>query len=234
MEQIYTIPVNETFDECRNDSSLGCPFCRLYKKLENNEIDLILGASMMEPDVRQKTNEAGFCSEHWKKLLLAGKRLPLSLIIQSHLGEVDHMMKKPGLVPVISGADSARQLYDMSCDCYICRRTGAYFERMVETAALLWEADDSFKEKLGRQPGFCIPHFACLVKKAKGGLKAKSFSEFYKAIYKKESEYLDSVRADIDAFAKKFDYRYANEKYSGEENAVEKAVELLCGNDSSL
>ena len=53
MEQIYTIPVNETFDECRNDKSLGCPFCRLYKKLEANEVDLILGASMMEPDVRQ-------------------------------------------------------------------------------------------------------------------------------------------------------------------------------------
>ena len=68
MEQIYTIPVNEVFEECRADQSLGCPFCRIYKKLETNEIDLILGASMMEPEVRQKTNESGFCKEHWKKL----------------------------------------------------------------------------------------------------------------------------------------------------------------------
>ena len=234
MEQIYTIPVNETFDECRNDKSLGCPFCRLYKKLEANEVNLILGASMMEPDVRQKTNEAGFCTDHWKKLLSAGKRLPLSLIIQSHLGEIDHMMKKPGLLPAISGADSARQLGDMSCDCYICRRIDANFERMVETAALLWEADDSFKEKLDAQQGFCITHFARLVKEAKGVLKAKSFSEFYKAVYKKESEYLSNVRDSIDAFAKKFDYRYANEAWNGEENAVEKAVELICGNEKPL
>ena len=42
-ERIYTIPVNEAFE-----SDDGCPFCRLYKKLENDELDLILGASMME------------------------------------------------------------------------------------------------------------------------------------------------------------------------------------------
>ena len=231
MEQIYTIPVNEAFEECRADQSLGCPFCRIYKKLETNEIDLILGASMMEPEVRQKTNESGFCKEHWKKLLAAGKRLPLSLILQSHLAEVDRMMKKPGLVPAMSGADSARRLKDMSCDCYICRRIDANFEHMVETAALLWDADDSFKEKFAAQKGFCTEHFARLVSEARGVLKAKSFSEFYKAVYDVESAYMQSVREKTDAFARKFDYRYANEPWNGEENAVEDAIRLICGSD---
>ena len=57
MEQIYTIPVNEAFDASAADSTCGCPMCALYRKLEENELELILGASMMEPDVRIKTNE---------------------------------------------------------------------------------------------------------------------------------------------------------------------------------
>ena len=57
MEQLYTIPVNEAFEKGAEDETRGCPFCRLYRKLELGELDLILGASMMEPDVRKKTNE---------------------------------------------------------------------------------------------------------------------------------------------------------------------------------
>ena len=56
-ETIYTIPINEAFDACAADPSCGCPFCRLYNMLETNEIDIILGAAMMEPDIRKKTNE---------------------------------------------------------------------------------------------------------------------------------------------------------------------------------
>ena len=67
MEQIYTIPINEVFDEVCADPSCGCPICRIVRKLEENELDLILGASMMEPDIRIRTNEHGFCGEHYEK-----------------------------------------------------------------------------------------------------------------------------------------------------------------------
>ena len=56
MEQIYTIPVNEAFEASAADAACGCAFCAMYNKLEENELELILGASMMEPDVRIKTN----------------------------------------------------------------------------------------------------------------------------------------------------------------------------------
>lgn len=39
-EKIYTIPVNEAFEACAEDKSRGCPFCRLYNKLEADETDL--------------------------------------------------------------------------------------------------------------------------------------------------------------------------------------------------
>ena len=47
MEQIYTIPVNEAFEKSGADHKCGCPFCLMYNKLEDNELDLILGVSIM-------------------------------------------------------------------------------------------------------------------------------------------------------------------------------------------
>ena len=94
MEQIYTIPVNEAFEKCAsgnidtNVSECRCPFCELYGKYEADEIDLILGAAMMEPDIRKKTNEKGFCRPHFDMMFRYGKKLPLALILESHLDEV--------------------------------------------------------------------------------------------------------------------------------------------------
>ena len=65
LEKIYTIPVNEAFDQCRGNEAEGCPFCKLYRRLENDEIEIILGASMMEPDIRIQTNRLGFCGRHF-------------------------------------------------------------------------------------------------------------------------------------------------------------------------
>lgn len=81
-EKIYTIPVTEAFE--KKD---GCPFCRLRRDLENTERDLIMGASMMEPDIRIKTNARGFCRRHYKKMFDLNNRLSLALMLESHLKE---------------------------------------------------------------------------------------------------------------------------------------------------
>ena len=88
MEQIYTIPVNEAFELSGEDPSCGCPFCTLYNKLENDELELILGASMMEPDVRIKTNKEGFCKTHYDMMFVRKNRLGMALTLESHLDEL--------------------------------------------------------------------------------------------------------------------------------------------------
>ena len=98
MEQIYTIPVNEAFEASAADKSCGCPFCSLYNKLEDDELELILGASMMEPDVRIKTNEQGFCRLHYDLMFVRKNRLGMALTLESHLGELKKELKD---VPVL-------------------------------------------------------------------------------------------------------------------------------------
>ena len=82
-ETICTIPINDIF--MPKD---GCPICRLRRELEDNERELIMGASMMEPDIRIKTNERGFCKKHYMKMFEMNNRLSLALMLESHLNEM--------------------------------------------------------------------------------------------------------------------------------------------------
>ena len=63
-ETIYTIPINEAFEK-----RCGCPLCTLRRKLEHDSLDYILGAAMMEPDVRTETNKSGFCAQHYSVMI---------------------------------------------------------------------------------------------------------------------------------------------------------------------
>ena len=96
LEKIYTIPVNEAFEQSDN-----CPFCLLYKKLEDNELDLILGASMMEPDIRIQTNNLGFCDVHYEKMYNLKNRLGLALMLESHLDVVLDKVKMKCFIYVL-------------------------------------------------------------------------------------------------------------------------------------
>lgn len=231
MEQIYTIPVNEAFEKGACDKSRGCPFCRLRDDLNANETELILGASMMEPDVRKRTNEKGFCRKHYEGLLKAGKRLPLALMLESHLAEVSKMTKKPVISPATAGKGAAKRLSAMSDNCYICERVNLYLSKMLENAAALWGADEGFREKCAAQPFFCINHFAQFISAGKEQLDRKTFARFYKAVYEKENAALNKISDNISFFVKKFDYRSEGEPWDGRQNAPEAAIDFICGDE---
>lgn len=227
MEKIYTIPVNEAFEE-----SGSCPFCRMKKKLENNEIDLILGASMMEPDVRIQTNEKGFCSRHFQKMFAAQKRLPLALILESHLDQV----KKECATPVLSLKDKvgavAEKTGRFAESCYVCDRVEFHLGKMFETACLLWEADSAFRKKTREIGYFCLPCYSRFLRTAKLYLSKKLLPDFLKEVQEVEMGYLSELREDVSWFCKKFDYRYHEEPWGNARDAVERALRVLSGEDS--
>ncbi|MBR5615717.1 MAG: hypothetical protein IKW66_02745, partial [Clostridia bacterium] len=181
MEQIYTIPVNEAFEASRDDASCGCPMCALYNKLENDELELILGASMMEPDIRIKTNESGFCRTHYDMMLSRQNRLGMALTLESHLADLRKDITETPL-PLIQprGEKPAKRISALESSCYICRRIEYNYARMVETVVLLWDTDEDFPAKLKAQPYFCLPHYRMLLEKAAARLSKKKLPEFCK------------------------------------------------------
>ena len=89
-ERIYTIPVSEAFRE-----DCECPMCILEKRLEDDALKYTLGPSMMEPDSRIETNKKGFCNLHFTKLYNTQEnRLPLGLVIDTHLMEQNEILRK--------------------------------------------------------------------------------------------------------------------------------------------
>ena len=226
MEQIYTIPVNEAFEASAADKSCGCPFCTLYNKLEDDELELILGASMMEPDVRIKTNKTGFCRSHYDMMFVRKNRLGMALTLESHLDELMGDIKDKGLLSK-PGDRPMNRITKLESSCYLCDRIEFNFKHMIETAVLLWESDEEFDGKLKAQPYFCLPHYNRLLSVASDRLQKKKFAEFEKICADIVNNYIASLKDDVSWFCKKFDYRYDSEPWYESKDSVERAIKFL-------
>lgn len=234
METLYTIPVNEAFDAVLAEPSLGCPLCFLYKKLEENELELILGASMMEPDVRMVTNEKGFCARHYDKMFHRKNRLGLALMLESHLDEVKKMASPSGVAALVAGkaGEAEKRLSRLGSSCYICDRIAYNLDRMTETVILLFQSEREFRKKYAAVPEFCLPHYQRLLSFAKRRMKKKELQPFYDLTEEIENKKLASLREDVSWFCKKFDYRYENEPWHNAKDAVERTIRFLSGGET--
>lgn len=235
MEQIYTIPVNEAFDAGADGSQPRCPFCTLYRKLEEDELEIILGASMMEPDIRIKTNEMGFCLEHYRKMLPRKRRLGMGLILESHLARVKEFLA-PSAKDLVLGPGAAQMgaLGELEASCYVCARIERNLTAMISTAVYLWESDAAFREKFAKQPFFCLPHDRRMIEYARKKMNKKNYRAFYAVASGIVDTYLQTLTGDVSWFCKKFDYRYDEEPWYNSKDAVERAIRFLDGDNGDI
>ena len=230
-EQIYTIPVNTAFEKSQADKACGCPFCTMKEILQKNELDLITGASMMEPDIRIKTNELGFCKKHYDMMLTMKNRLGIALMLESHLDETAKKVKAKGFVPLIKGKGNAvcEDLKKLEESCYVCGKIEFHIDKMFECAVYLWSTEEDFRKKTADQPFFCLPHYRRFIEYAKRDMSKKDYDDFYKAVSGIENAYMDTLRGDVSWFCKKFDYRYADEPWGNSKDSIERATAFLNG-----
>ncbi len=228
MQQIYTIPVNEAFDTVIEKSECGCPFCVLYKKLQNDELDIILGASMMEPDIRIKTNEEGFCSAHYGMMLRRKRMLGMGLMMESHLAEVEKKIDGPTLL-LNKPLASISALTELEGSCYVCGRIDKNLRAMIATAVYLFETDYSFRDKFEKMPYFCLPHYRAMIEYAQKKSSKRAFRELYSVAHKIQKEYIGTLSSDVSWFCKKFDYRYDEEPWYNSKDSVQRSIRFLRG-----
>ena len=232
MEQIYTIPINEVFDaQTSENATCDCPVCPLEGRLEAGELDLILGASMMEPDIRIKTNAEGFCREHYKKMLGMKNRLGLALMLESHFAEVKKGLS-PSPVASLTGKKGehfAKEVAKMASSCYICGKISHHMGRMLRNLVAMYAADESFRRKFREIPYLCLPHAAALLDAAKRELSGKSLVVFSDETIGVATRYMADLADDVSFFCKKFDYRYADEPWGNAKDAPIRAAAFLTG-----
>lgn len=221
-EHIYTIPVNEAFE--REDDR--CPFCALYEKLQEDELTLILGASMMEPDVRIQTNEKGFCKEHYSMLVTRKNRLGLALILESHLDDLKKDVKLGGMLSRDKTAAPKKKIQALENSCYICDRIETNFNAMLSTAAYLYSNESDFRKKFAAKKCLCLPHYKRILEETAHMKKPYSL-EMAADAERIVAAYLDKLKNDVSWFVKKFDYRYDDEPWYDSKDAIERAIAFL-------
>jgi len=228
-EDITSIPVTDIFDE-----KDGCPLCRMRDLLEERVVDYITGAAMMEPDVRIETNEQGFCLTHYRQMLKKRARLPVALMMESRLAEVEKQVFR-GL-PIIGKsvkrqASSAAEVVE---SCFVCDRLDWSMSRLLATVCRLWEQERDFRKSFEEQEYLCLPHFTILARMAEKNVSKKNVSEFQKAAAALCRKQLESLQADVSHFCKMFDYRNSsdpNADWGNSKDSIERAVTFLCGRE---
>lgn len=215
-EKIYTIPINEAFDE-----KCECPLCLIEKQLEKEAVDYELGAAMMEPDHRELSNEKGFCKRHLEMMFENPNKLSLSLVLDTHLAEVRKKVsalknEKRGLfkkeIPSITETVNS---------CIVCEKIDKTLERYCDVLALMWKDEPEFRHKFEESKGFCLPHFDMLLKFAKG--------DFLKALIEKEEKELLRMNEEVHKFTLKFDYRNRDMDLGSAKDAPKRCVEKTVG-----
>ncbi|MBR2040308.1 MAG: hypothetical protein IJ948_02885 [Clostridia bacterium] len=223
-DDICTIPISEIFEE--ND---GCPICRMYERAEKRIVEYILGDAMMEPDVRIATNKVGFCQHHYDKMLSTRGRLQLSLMLQTHIDEINKgVFSKNIFVPANNKSNRAKKISE---SCFICDKIEFGLSRMIETIYRTYETERDFREMFNSQPQFCLPHFERLVAEFDKKKMRRYGSEFLQNLTRITSDYSKTLYDDISEYCTLYDYRARDEKKASEEvlNSVENTVNFLTG-----
>lgn len=230
-EEIYTIPVNDGFNE-----DCECAFCAMFRKLEQDTLDYVLSPSYMEEDVRGETNEKGFCRLHMESLYKRDNSLGVALILQSHMAHQNQKVKD--LIESASGKKSGGLFGKKKTDadpideyikkqpssCYVCSRIDTVLDRYVGAFFILWKKDAEFRGKVLNSKGFCLQHFLILFQAAEKHLRGKELESFREEIMKLQDSNMERMAEDINWFTLKFDYRYKNEPWKNSKDAVSRSV----------
>ena len=223
-DDICTIPVSEVFEV--ND---GCPICRMKRTVEKHIVDYIMGAAMMEPDVRIETNKVGFCTEHFSQMLNHRGRLSLALMLESHLDAVTSDIFSGKLFN--SDGKKAAKAKRLSESCFICDKINWGMERMMATLYRCYENEKDFRDLFNTQKIFCLPHYEMLINSMDKKSMRKYGDELAKSLTKITAEHIKSLSADVINYCKMYNYQNSadNCDWQNSKDSVERSISFLSG-----
>lgn len=221
-ESLLTIPISEVFDPKE-----GCPLCRMRDMLETRTVEYIMGAAMMEPDVRIETNRAGFCHTHLSQMMKQKNRLSLALMLQTHLEQTSRELfsrKK-----LFEGKNAKKQkLSQINESCFVCEKIDWGMERLMKTFFEMYGNED-FRQLLNEQEFICLPHYDLLLRIAPSYLKKDMLSGFEKDIGDLTEKYMDTLYGDVSHYCTMYDYRNTGKDadWGNSKDSIERAVKFL-------
>lgn len=238
-EKLYTI---ELTDAVNADEE--CCFCWLARKLEQENLEFVLGSSYMESDIREQTDHQGVCRHHTQMMYDYGNSLGNAWILKSRLEylkkELAQQMKQyspgksVGFLERLKKAEPAgngveRWIRAEEGHCYVCDRMKGIYERMLDTFVYLLRNDAGFGEKLLSSKGFCIHHFADVLKVCERELTEAEKAIWMPKLFALVSRNLNRMQEDIDWLIEKYDYRNQDADWRNSKDAVQRTMQKIVG-----
>ena len=252
-EKLYTIEVMDALKAADE-----CPCCYLERKMEQDTIAFVLGASYMEDDIRAETDRAGFCRHHTKMMYDYGNSLGNAWILKTRMDRVRGLLKdqaqgkitggsgalsggKSSFLSRISGGirhsgslqggkkESGSWMKASEDTCYVCRRFEEAYGRIIRTFIYLIQKEPEFLEKLKASKGFCLPHFADLLEACQNDFLPEEQQKVIPVLYELMEENLERIQEDINWFIDKFDYRNKDADWKTSKDAIPRTMQKLVG-----
>lgn len=239
-EKLYTIPLNDAIN-----AQDECPFCFIERVIEQDLMDFVLGngASYMESDIRENTDNYGFCRTHFKKMFDYGNTLGNAWILKTHYEKTIAEMKKTfsayqpseksSFLKKKAKSDSLNSVGQWSKDreesCYICNAFKTDYERYLNTFFVMYKKDDEFKEKVLNGKGFCLSHFGDLCIAAETYLNEKQRAEFFPAIFQLMETNMKRIGEDVSWMIEKFDYLNKDADWKNSKDAIQRGMQKMKG-----
>jgi len=231
--------VNEAFSKVSE-----CCLCDLESKAEEDYIKYVLGASLMEPDGREETNEKGFCRRHYA--MAYNSRLNtqgLGLIMETYLQGVSVGLSRAGFrhIKTLGGGKPGKARRNSDKDvykamqsfaevadhvlrgCVICERIVRVMERYVDVTCHLYVTEEDFRERFRAQKGFCMTHFRMLMMLAAKYVKG-DMTDFVSDLAEMQTESINRLLGEVSWFTQKYDYRNRDAPWGDSKDALPRSI----------
>ena len=222
-ESILTIPVSEIFEP-----KCGCPICRMRDMLEQRTIEYIMGAAMMEPDVRMETTRLGFCKTHFEQMRDCKNRLSLALMLQSHLQDIQkNIFNRKNIFE--GKTAKQKKVSQINNDCFVCSKIEWGMSRLMVTFFEMFTKSREFRELFSEQEMLCMPHYDLLVSMCVDSIDKKYQKQFIESCGELVKKYLDILENDISHYCKMYDYRNTgkNADWGNSKDSIERSIKFL-------
>ncbi len=222
-ESILTIPVSEIFEP-----KCGCPICRMRDMLEQRTIEYIMGAAMMEPDVRMETNRLGFCKTHFEQMRDCKNRLSLALMLQSHLQDIQkNIFNRKNIFE--GKTAKQKKVSQINNDCFVCSKIEWGMSRLMVTFFEMFVKSREFRELFSEQEMLCMPHYDLLVSMSVDSIDKKYQKQFIESCGELVKKYLEILENDVSHYCKMYDYRNTgkNADWGNSKDSIERSIKFL-------
>jgi hypothetical protein len=195
------------FHELKAALSRGdCPICFLAERSVARDIDGLFHEMVNDYGVAVKLKASGgFCEKHSEQILKTNETLGIAIIYKRLLDVFIGLLKKISVVPKLAS-------------CPLC---GTYSESEQRYLHALLDHWDELKESFSATSILCINHAHMIL------ASAGKHGNIKKELLGIEVEKLGELSGELEEVCRKFDHRFADEKWGKEKDAWQRAVKLM-------